>query len=123
MIAAGNEEKNLPDLIHDLVNQEYPMNKLEIIFVNDRSSDATGGILTEAAENYAFIKHIRIDERSSELSPKKHALTLGIEAAQGDIIVSTDADCRVPKFWVSSMARSEERRVGKECRSRWSPYH
>ena len=23
----------------------------------------------------------------------------------------------------SSMARSEERRVGKECRSRWSPYH
>ncbi len=106
VIAARNEEKNLPDLIHDLVNQEYPMNKLEIIFVNDQSSDATGGILTEAAENYAFIKHIRIDERSSELSPKKHALTLGIEAAQGDIIVSTDADCRVPKFWVSSMAYS-----------------
>ena len=22
-----------------------------------------------------------------------------------------------------SVARSEERRVGKECRSRWSPYH
>ena len=22
-----------------------------------------------------------------------------------------------------SIARSEERRVGKECRSRWSPYH
>ena len=25
--------------------------------------------------------------------------------------------------WDSSAARSEERRVGKECRSRWSPYH
>jgi len=25
--------------------------------------------------------------------------------------------------WVVSDARSEERRVGKECRSRWSPYH
>ena len=24
---------------------------------------------------------------------------------------------------VSSLGRSEERRVGKECRSRWSPYH
>ena len=23
----------------------------------------------------------------------------------------------------SSIIRSEERRVGKECRSRWSPYH
>ena len=25
--------------------------------------------------------------------------------------------------WISMLARSEERRVGKECRSRWSPYH
>ena len=24
---------------------------------------------------------------------------------------------------LSSVVRSEERRVGKECRSRWSPYH
>ena len=24
---------------------------------------------------------------------------------------------------VFEVARSEERRVGKECRSRWSPYH
>ena len=25
--------------------------------------------------------------------------------------------------WFNSVLRSEERRVGKECRSRWSPYH
>ena len=25
--------------------------------------------------------------------------------------------------WYTSLQRSEERRVGKECRSRWSPYH
>ena len=24
---------------------------------------------------------------------------------------------------IASSKRSEERRVGKECRSRWSPYH
>jgi len=24
---------------------------------------------------------------------------------------------------ISQIRRSEERRVGKECRSRWSPYH
>ena len=24
---------------------------------------------------------------------------------------------------IGRLARSEERRVGKECRSRWSPYH
>src|SRR3712207_9009140 len=27
-----------------------------------------------------------------------------------------------PRYWISTV-RSEERRVGKECRSRWSPYH
>ena len=29
----------------------------------------------------------------------------------------------VPRFLASGLFRSEERRVGKECRSRWSPYH
>ena len=30
---------------------------------------------------------------------------------------------RQPAEWEKIFARSEERRVGKECRSRWSPYH
>ena len=29
----------------------------------------------------------------------------------------------VPNSPVEMVFRSEERRVGKECRSRWSPYH
>ena len=29
----------------------------------------------------------------------------------------------VQPFFNNSRDRSEERRVGKECRSRWSPYH
>src|SRR2546430_6163337 len=28
-----------------------------------------------------------------------------------------------PSIWINLKGRSEERRVGKECRSRWSPYH
>ena len=31
--------------------------------------------------------------------------------------------CTANKFNIPSLTRSEERRVGKECRSRWSPYH
>src|SRR2546430_9542686 len=30
---------------------------------------------------------------------------------------------RFPRFIATNAFRSEERRVGKECRSRWSPYH
>ena len=106
VIAARNEEKNLPDLIHDLVNQEYPLNKLEIIFIDDRSSDQTKAILDKASGDYGFINYISITEKSLEMTPKKHALTIGIDSAVGDIIVSTDADCRVGHLWVSSMAYS-----------------
>ena len=34
-----------------------------------------------------------------------------------------DLDIRKPDFFLNAAGRSEERRVGKECRSRWSPYH
>ena len=30
---------------------------------------------------------------------------------------------KIPRMIINSFVRSEERRVGKECRSRWSPYH
>src|SRR2546430_7168382 len=33
------------------------------------------------------------------------------------------ADCAGQNNWMKNKDRSEERRVGKECRSRWSPYH
>ena len=36
---------------------------------------------------------------------------------------SSDADGTKDKFYHETTTRSEERRVGKECRSRWSPYH
>src|SRR3712207_2368420 len=39
-------------------------------------------------------------------------------AAPGPVLGILAADCAAVALW-----RSEERRVGKECRSRWSPYH
>ena len=41
VIAARNEEKHLPNLIQDLMKQEYPLDKLEAIIVDDRSTDLT----------------------------------------------------------------------------------
>ena len=106
VVAARNEESHIPFLIKDLISQEYPLDKLEVIIVNDRSTDDTAVILDDASNNYAFIKIITIDQVSKGMTPKKGALTKGIEAAFGEIIVLTDADCRVGKLWVSSMAYS-----------------
>ena len=39
-------------------------------------------------------------------------------------VVAQDKEKTVEYWgWVEDFVRSEERRVGKECRSRWSPYH
>ena len=40
-----------------------------------------------------------------------------------DRIVATAVPMAVPTALPAAAPRSEERRVGKECRSRWSPYH
>jgi poly-beta-1,6-N-acetyl-D-glucosamine synthase len=106
IIAARNEEKNLPNLIEDLSKQDYPLDKLEIIIVNDRSTDKTSELLNEANKKYEFINSINITKTSSEMTPKKNALNRGILKSKGEIIVSTDADCRVGKSWVMSMVNS-----------------
>ena len=40
-----------------------------------------------------------------------------------DQIAETESDTDIPVLYLLHGMRSEERRVGKECRSRWSPYH
>ena len=44
---------------------------------------------------------------------------IDISKYKHDCCIISAADQKV----VSKVTRSEERRVGKECRSRWSPYH
>ena len=112
VVAARNEEEVILNLIHDLVNQEYPIDKLEVIIVDDRSTDSTKEILKEAIENYSCINVITIKEKSTEIAPKKNALSKGIDKASGQIILLTDADCRLGKLWVSSMAYSV---MNKDC--------
>ena len=106
IIAARNEEENLPNLIEDLSRQNYPLNKIEVIIVNDRSTDKTSEILNEANKKHNFIKNIDIINTSSKMAPKKNALNEGILNSSGEIIVSTDADCRVGKSWAMSMFNS-----------------
>src|SRR2546429_9624185 len=46
-----------------------------------------------------------------------------VQQGDGMLVVLTQRDKRVDTPVPADLYRSEERRVGKECRSRWSPYH
>ena len=103
IIAARNEEDNLPSLLDDLVNQKIDKNKFEVIIANDRSMDKTEEIINEYSNKYKFIKAIHIT-KEDEMAPKKYALENAINKSEGEIILATDADCRVSSDWAISMA-------------------
>jgi len=54
-------------------------------------------------KKYSQIKYISIQDEIPGLVRKKRALTEGVNHAQGEVLLFTDADCRPGKFWLSSM--------------------
>ena len=112
VVAARNEETQIRACIDALLLQDYPQDLLEIIIVNDRSEDETPSILEEYSANNPSIKIININVIPAGFAPKKYAITKGVEAAEGEIICSTDADCVPPPTWVSEMVSYFDDKTG-----------
>lgn len=86
IVPAWNEEAGIAKTIISLKNMDYPKNKLEIIVVDDGSSDNT---FKEALKyKSSIIKVFRKDKNEGKYT----ALNYGIKKSRGEIIVSTDAD-------------------------------
>jgi poly-beta-1,6-N-acetyl-D-glucosamine synthase len=98
-----NEEDNLPKLLDGLLSQSYSKDSYEVILVDDHSTDRSNLLVSSfCAGNPNFkLLHLGTDQQG-----KKRALTLAIEAATGEIIVTTDADCTVPKDWLAKINSS-----------------
>jgi len=104
VVAARNEEKNIGNLLTGLVNQSYSQKLYEITVVNDRSTDRTAEIVRQFAEKWDNVRLINIEKTPTGLSPKKYALQQAIDASNNEIILLTDADCLVTKYWIEAMA-------------------
>ena len=96
LIPFRNEASQLKLLLDSLLNLDYPKEHYEIILINDESTDDFSAILTEYDSSFFQC----IDNRRHSKSPKKDALETGINRAQFPWIVSTDADCILPKNWL-----------------------
>ncbi len=106
IIPARNEEKNIARCLDSVAANIY-RGFYEIIVVNDRSDDGTASILKEYSSANGIIKVVTINKDSDKknLRGKPGALQAGIDIAQGDIILMTDADCIVPKNWIETMVK------------------
>ncbi len=103
VVAARNEENNISRLLTGLVNQSYSEKLFEVIIVDDRSEDRTADIVKKFAEKWNNIRYLRIDTVPDGISPKKNALGTAIANAKGEIILLTDADCLISKYWIEAM--------------------
>ena len=113
IIPARNEENNIGRCLESLQHQNYPKEKLNIIVVDDQSSDRTAQIVKEFSIRSPFIiTLLHTDVTSTIRSPKIRALTMGIQHSLNEIIVTTDADCVASPEWISSINTYFEEHVG-----------
>jgi len=108
IIPFRNEAENLPKLLESIYYLNYPRNLFEIILVNDESEDSSETIIKEilntksSKTNFQFPNIRVVNNVRKTNSPKKDAITLGISAAKYEWIITTDADCKLPKYWLNS---------------------
>ena len=102
IIAARNEEKNLPLLLNDLRNQDYPTIMTEIIIADDHSDEPISSLVSSQALYLPNLRIIRLPER---LYGKKNALLYAASFSNSDMLLFTDADCRLNQGWIRSFAR------------------
>jgi cellulose synthase/poly-beta-1,6-N-acetylglucosamine synthase-like glycosyltransferase len=103
LIAARNEEKNLAGCLESLLRSTYPGDKFEIVVIDDRSTDKTRELAENFGRQYRQVRVVSISQRLENMSGKASALCQGMEHAAGEIILMTDADCRVPPSWMAQM--------------------
>lgn len=114
IIPVRNEAANIFHLLDDLNRQDYPMDKLEVIVVDDHSEDETRAICRNFILQARYsLKILALSEDFPEVTSKKQGLTKGIHLASGKLIVTTDGDCRVRPSWISTVQSFYKK---KNCR-------
>jgi len=112
IVAARNEENNIRRCLNSLGKLEYPEDKLEVLIVDDRSTDKTGEIIDEFISERENFHKIIPDEPKGKMVGKVNALATAIREANGQIILTTDADCVVKPLWVKTITSFYQDDVG-----------
>ena len=103
IIPARNEAVNIKACVDNILNQDYPSDAFEIIVIDDFSEDDTAFIVQALSQQYPQVRLLQLKDHCKEgetLAYKKKAIEIAVTVAKGDWILTTDADCIVPKKWL-----------------------
>lgn len=95
-----NEEKFIEACIISIIEQDYPQDAMEIIFVDGRSTDHTADIIQRYIQNYPFMKLI---DNPKRIVP--YALNRGLQEAKGEVIMRLDGHCTYPTNYISELVK------------------
>ncbi len=98
LIPARNEQNNIGKLLEGIINQTYPKELIEIIVIDDGSTDQTAHIV----QNHAAAKLIQLPQAEGSVG-KKRALEAGIRSATHEWIITTDADSVPAAEWIATI--------------------
>jgi len=100
IIPVRDDSLGLTLLLSDLVSQNYPKDKFEVIIVDDHSAQSLFNLLP-VLESGINLHLLSLDNNEHG---KKAALIKGIRASNSELILTTDADCRATPFWITEMS-------------------
>ena len=114
IVPACNEATTIAPALATLLAQEY--DQLEIIVVNDRSTDDTGAVLREIQQRHPRLIVLDLDILPDGWLGKSHALHRGVALATGEILLFTDADIHMrPDTIARAIQRLQEAGLDHLC--------
>lgn len=104
LIPARNEAENIQACLLSILNQHFPKSLLQIIVIDDHSTDDTLKVIKNINHpGITVLKLADFIQIHDTQSFKKKAIEIGIAHAEGELIMTTDADCLTPPNWLQLM--------------------
>jgi len=91
LIPARNEEKVIGRLLQRMTELTYPKDKMQVIVVDDASTDSTGSVAEHYSRTYSFIEVVHVEKEDGGKG-KASALNFGFKHSTGEILLCFDAD-------------------------------
>jgi cellulose synthase/poly-beta-1,6-N-acetylglucosamine synthase-like glycosyltransferase len=89
LVAARNEERRIGEKLEDILAQDYPVDRRQVLVVSDGSTDGTANVVQGFAH-----RGVQCIELARNVG-KESAQSLGIAASTGDVLVFTDVATRI----------------------------
>jgi hypothetical protein len=114
IMPARNEEPALDSALRTKLAETYPA--LELVLVNDRSTDGTGAVAEAFARHEPRLQVVHVSHLPEGWLGKVHALQRGLERASGDWVLFSDADIHLaPGTLERIIAHAEEQGLDHIC--------